>query len=130
MSFMDYFNRSVAKIEANDLQGAIADLDKSLELAPDYYASWFKRASVQEKLGKFKDAETDYAKCINAFPDLDIIDQDLVNARYKSFLAFTHFKLGRLKLEKLNKKQEGLDQLKKAAEHGDNNAAELLKLYN
>jgi len=51
-----YSNRSVARMELNDLKGAKSDAKTCLEIRPDWFRGYVRLATIYEKLAKFDKA--------------------------------------------------------------------------
>ena len=55
-SAVDYFNRGVAEKANDDLEGAIADYNRAIELDPKYAAAYFHRGIAKQAKGDLKGA--------------------------------------------------------------------------
>lgn len=51
---MAYFNRSMAKKAAEDLEGALKDLDQAIAIDQSYTMAYFNRAIAKKQLGDLK----------------------------------------------------------------------------
>jgi hypothetical protein len=58
----DYFNSAGEKTQKGDLEGAMGDLSKAIELKPDFVDAYVNRGLVREDKGDFYGAMTDYSK--------------------------------------------------------------------
>jgi tetratricopeptide (TPR) repeat protein len=63
-----YINSGLAKQAKGDLDGAIADFNKAIELAPAYTSSYWRRAEAKKHKGDFDGAIADYTKAIELVP--------------------------------------------------------------
>ena len=54
-----YHKRGVAKVDLNDLQGAIEDFNKAIELNSNVAEFYYDRGTVKKLLGKSEEAKTD-----------------------------------------------------------------------
>ena len=54
-----YHRRGVAKVRLNDLQGAIEDFNKAVELNSSVAEFYYDRGTVKKSLGKSEEAKTD-----------------------------------------------------------------------
>jgi tetratricopeptide (TPR) repeat protein len=68
----DYFNRGTARYGKGDLDGAIADFTKAIELNPQDAAAYFNRGSVRDEKGDHDGAITDYNKAIEFNPQVAV----------------------------------------------------------
>lgn len=66
--FMDYFLRGSWKEKKGDLDGALADFDKSIELKPDGF-TYFLRGKVKDEQGNWDGAIADFTKAIELYPN-------------------------------------------------------------
>jgi tetratricopeptide (TPR) repeat protein len=62
-------NRGIIKQEADDLDGAIADLSEAITLNPEYPAIYAQRAGVYEEKGLLELALADLSALIGLVPD-------------------------------------------------------------
>ena len=60
-----YYNRGLAKKNFEDLYGAIADFNKTIELKPDFAKVYVARGIVKEIVGDLNDACKDWKKAAN-----------------------------------------------------------------
>ncbi|ABM79602.1 Hypothetical protein P9303_28721 [Prochlorococcus marinus str. MIT 9303] len=67
-SMRGYFLRAYAKDALNDYQGAISDLNKALEINPQYAPAYENRGNAKKKLKDYQGAITDYNKAIEINP--------------------------------------------------------------
>jgi tetratricopeptide (TPR) repeat protein len=65
----DYYNSGNAKIAKGDLDGAIADYTKAIELKPDDAETYIIRGRVKKAKGDLDGAIADYTKAIELKPD-------------------------------------------------------------
>lgn len=59
-NYMSYFRRATVYLAMGKSKSAIPDLDKVLELKPDFNAARMQRANVRLKQGRLDEAEKDY----------------------------------------------------------------------
>ena len=59
----------IAKEEAKDHFGAIADYTKAIELNPNYAAAYNNRGNSKNKIKDYKGAKADYTKAIELKPN-------------------------------------------------------------
>jgi tetratricopeptide (TPR) repeat protein len=64
-----YSNRALARLDKDDLQGALDDCDAAIKLAPLSYAPYLNRGIVKSKLGDPEGSRADIAKAIALNPD-------------------------------------------------------------
>ena len=64
-----YCNRGHAKETQGDLDGAIADYSKAIELKPDFALAYIARGYVEQRQGDLQGAIADSAKAIELKPD-------------------------------------------------------------
>ena len=64
----DYFNRGNTRIDKDDLDGAIADHSKAIELNPKYAEAYYSRGFARGDKGELNDAIADYSKAIEINP--------------------------------------------------------------
>jgi len=67
-----YCNRGYAKQSQGDLQGAIADYSKAIELKPDFALAYIARGNAKQSQGDFQGAIADSTKAIELKPDLPL----------------------------------------------------------
>jgi tetratricopeptide (TPR) repeat protein len=67
-----YSNRGDAKIRKGDLDGAIADYNKAIELKPDLAVAYYNRGTAKRAKGDLDGAIADYNKGIELKPDLAV----------------------------------------------------------
>lgn len=63
-----YFLRSVAKINLDDCEGAVADASKAIELNPFLTDAWEVRGVARQKLGHDREAIEDYKQALHLLP--------------------------------------------------------------
>ena len=56
-----YYNRGVAHSKKGELERAIADYTKAIELKPDYADAYYSRGGAWLRLGKREEAKSDLA---------------------------------------------------------------------
>ena len=81
-NFEGYFLRGLAKYSLDDLQGAINDFDKALEIHPMYVRALQYRAVCYDKQNEFTKALADLNRAIN----LDPFDTDVLFSRGVTYL--------------------------------------------
>jgi tetratricopeptide (TPR) repeat protein len=67
-SAMAYYNRGYADYREGDLNGALTNFDKTIELLPTFYGAYYCRSLVKTARGDFVGAQTDYDKSIELKP--------------------------------------------------------------
>jgi len=76
---MDYYNSAIAKNrhgENRDLDGAIADCTKAIELKPDFEGAYCLRGIAKKDKGDFDSSIEDYNKAIELKPAFDRLSAD------------------------------------------------------
>jgi tetratricopeptide (TPR) repeat protein len=63
-----YFNRSFIKVQSNDLEGALEDLNKALHFNPYDYAAYYQRGEVLVQLKQYKAALQAFEKARSLRP--------------------------------------------------------------
>ncbi len=101
-----------ATVRQLELQAILHDLDKTLELAPDFAFAYYNKGLVLSRLSRNTEAITNYGKAIE----------------YEPTLAEAYFNRGLLRVEN-NQTQEGLNDLSSAGELGIGSAYNLIKRY-
>ena len=64
----DFYDRGIAKHTKGDLDGAIADFSKAIELKPTDAIAYCNRGIAKEKKGDLDGAIADYSKAIELHP--------------------------------------------------------------
>ncbi|MCB1084336.1 MAG: tetratricopeptide repeat protein, partial [Simkania sp.] len=59
-----YFFRAFSKAELGDLEGALADIEQSITLDPNYGEAFFLKGTIKERESKFSEAESLYQKAL------------------------------------------------------------------
>jgi tetratricopeptide (TPR) repeat protein len=73
-----YVNRGAALILQGDFQGAVASIDRGIELgAEDPHEAYFNRAIAHEKLDDMRAAYADYRRAVELKPDWALPQQEL-----------------------------------------------------
>ena len=62
---MAYYNRGLSKSKSKDLQGAIADYTKTLELKPQYANAYLNRGIDREIVNDLEGACRDWRKAVD-----------------------------------------------------------------
>ena len=65
----EYFNRGVARLEADKLKRAISDFDQAIKIRPRYLAAYVNRANAKMRLHQYQEAIADYDQVIQLKPD-------------------------------------------------------------
>ena len=76
-----YTNRATAKFKQNDLNGAIEDCDRALNVQPRHLKALLRRASCRMELEDWRAAITDYESAHNVEPEDQSIKVQLRNAK-------------------------------------------------
>src|SRR3982751_5329383 len=66
----DYYQRGLARYEKGDVEGAIADYSKAIEMYPKYSAAYNSRAAARKAKGDTDAAIADYNRAIELSPDI------------------------------------------------------------
>lgn len=74
-------NRGNARVSQNKLEEAIADYNKSIELAPDAADPYLNRGTAFEGLGRWEDAIADYKRVLELEPNDAMAYNNLGNAK-------------------------------------------------
>lgn len=64
MTYKDYLDKGIEELRTGDLNIALENMDKSIELKNDWEISYFYRAVVHQALKNFDDAILDYTKAL------------------------------------------------------------------
>ncbi|MEG4581573.1 tetratricopeptide repeat protein [Microcoleus sp. MON1_C5] len=64
-----WWDRGNEQYNLGDFEGAIASLDKALEIKPDYHVAWYSRGVTLGNLGRVEDAIASYDKALEIKPD-------------------------------------------------------------
>ena len=145
MSAEDWFDSGVDKAEGGNLKGAIADFTKSIQINPNYLDAYFKHGDAKEQLKDYKGAIEDYTKAIEINPNKAKLYYFRGNAKqnlkdYKGAIQdYTkaividpldlYFYSARAFLKVLMDDPQGAcSDWKKAAELGDTEAAEFVRI--
>lgn len=100
-----YNNRSSVRAKLGDNEGALADVNKAIEIDPDYTESYLQRSYIQYEWGNRKDALADVNKAIEIAP----------------YYADAYFSRG-IHLYYFGNRSEGIADLGKAIQLNPNNA--------
>ncbi|GEM_PF-2788888 len=78
----DFLKQGVAKTKMNDLEGAIADFTKAIQLKRDYAAAYYNRGTTYANVGRPRDAIADYTQVILLKPNNAYVryDRGLIRA--------------------------------------------------
>ena len=68
-SAIDWTDSGVAKFKRGDLQGAIADWTKAIEIYPRYALAYYNRGLAKDNLKDYRGAIADYTKAIEYNPN-------------------------------------------------------------
>ena len=107
-----YFIRYQAEVGGRLFQQALNDIDRAIDLRPEYDFYYAEKASLQVRLGLYDEALETAKKCVELAPD---------SSDGYLFMGLAQCLKGQ--------KQEGLENLKKARELGDSQADDLIKKY-
>jgi tetratricopeptide (TPR) repeat protein len=66
-----YFNRGRIKQDKGDIEGAIADFDKAIEINPLFAAAYYERGRAKHANWDYEDAIADYTKAIEINPEFN-----------------------------------------------------------
>jgi tetratricopeptide (TPR) repeat protein len=64
-----WWDRGNEQYNLGDFEGAIASLDKALEIKADYHVAWYSRGVTLSNLGRVEDAIASYDKALELKPD-------------------------------------------------------------
>ena len=64
-----YFNESQLKYNAKDYQGALLDLNKTIELNPNFFMYYYNRANIKLKLRDYEGSINDCNKALEIIPN-------------------------------------------------------------
>lgn len=64
-----YCNRSAAYLRLKNLSAALADINKSIELNPNYAKAYFRRAEIKVKMEEYEDALRDFQQVQRIVPN-------------------------------------------------------------
>jgi tetratricopeptide (TPR) repeat protein len=87
--FIGYYKRALSNVQKSSSQSALDDLDKVLELKPDYLQALIQRGNVLAALGRFKDARTQYQQVLSLSPGHTLTAKKL-GTLAKGETAFTY----------------------------------------
>ena len=68
-SAVDWFDLGLEKAKRGDLQGAIADWTKAIEMYPQYAYAYYNRGRARRELGDLQKAIADYTKAVEINPN-------------------------------------------------------------
>ena len=77
-----YFNRALAEQKKGDLDGALADYSKTIELDPDFYNYYICRGSVKDQKGDWEGAIADFNKAIELKSDFPLTYYNRGHAKF------------------------------------------------
>ncbi|MBA4316770.1 MAG: hypothetical protein C0412_00060 [Flavobacterium sp.] len=86
-----YYNRGVHKSNLSDIEGAIKEYNKAIEIYRDYDYAYYNRGVLMSKLGSDREANEDYSKAIEcnpSFVDAYIKRGDARSERGNQYEAF------------------------------------------
>lgn len=66
---MDYNARGIAKVEDGDLDGALADFTKAIELDPKYVIAYLNRSVIKHRKGDYPGSRVDFDKALELDPE-------------------------------------------------------------
>lgn len=64
-NYLTYFKRSTVYLALGIAKNALSDLDRALELKPDFTAARISRGNVQLKLGHYDTAQLDFYNVVS-----------------------------------------------------------------
>ncbi len=82
-SALGYFNRAYAKHFLKDYQGAINDLNKAIEIDPQYSDAYTNRGAAKDELEDYQGAIGDFTKAIEIEPQDAFAYYNRGNAKYE-----------------------------------------------
>src|ERR1700694_1641978 len=65
---MDHLNRGTRELDAGDLDGALAEFNRDIEIDPNYSAPYFSRGFVRRRQSDYDRAISDFTKAIELNP--------------------------------------------------------------
>jgi tetratricopeptide (TPR) repeat protein len=65
---IDHLNRGTKELDAGDLDGALADFNRAIELDPNYSAPYFNRGLLRTRQADYDGAISDFTKAIALNP--------------------------------------------------------------
>ncbi len=74
-NYMSYYRRGTVFLAMGRFKSALSDLNKVIELKPDFSAARLQRANVLTKQGSFEQAINDYEMIVSARDDLSTDDE-------------------------------------------------------
>ena len=95
----DYNNRGITKGKLGDYAGAIADLDKAIELDPDYIVAYYYRGVSKKKLSYYKSAMADFDRALKLDPLHADAYYEIVKARIKQYIKTMRDFMKKIKLK-------------------------------
>eukprot|EP00008_Paramoeba_atlantica_P009121 CAMPEP_0201481076 /NCGR_PEP_ID=MMETSP0151_2-20130828/5402_1 /ASSEMBLY_ACC=CAM_ASM_000257 /TAXON_ID=200890 /ORGANISM="Paramoeba atlantica, Strain 621/1 / CCAP 1560/9" /LENGTH=538 /DNA_ID=CAMNT_0047863107 /DNA_START=107 /DNA_END=1723 /DNA_ORIENTATION=- len=66
--FIGYYKRAIASVQRSNANSALSDLDRVIELKPDYLQALIQRGNVLMSLGRFKDSRAQYQQVLSLSP--------------------------------------------------------------
>ena len=78
----EYFDRGLKKRRAGDYEGAIVDLNKAIQLDPNFAVAYNNRGSAYNDLKQYDKAIVDYTKAIQLDPNYAVAYNNRGNAYY------------------------------------------------
>ncbi len=84
---VDYNNRGIAKKHKGDLDGAIADYDRAIQINPKYDSAYNNRGSAKQDKGDLDGAIADYDRAIQINPKYDMAykNRGLANTKKRNW---------------------------------------------
>jgi protein O-mannosyl-transferase len=80
-SYFAYNNRSFSKFGMNDIEGALQDLNKSIELNPGFIDGYYNRGNIYNQLKIFDKALSDFDRVLKEMPKNAVAYNDRGNSK-------------------------------------------------
>jgi len=144
LSFRAWANRAVTRLRDGDVEGALSDLGRSIDLEPRVARTHYDRGTARIRAGAYADAVTDFDRALSIDPGYAMAynnrgvarhllgDRNRALADYEraleidATLAQAHFNAGRV-YDELGYEQQALDRIRRAASLGSPEAVAFLE---